>query len=75
MYMITNYCNLHTFLITKNLSWQKAKWWEKLSNLDLKIEYRPGKYNPANRPFQYSNYIDNKSMYIVGYVTKNLIKA
>ena len=41
----------------------------------MEIEYRPGKKNPANRPFRHPDYIDaandkeEKTLYTVGYVT------
>ena len=63
------------FLTTKNLSRREARWWEKLSGLDLEIEYRPGKHNPADGPSRHPDYIDNKPMHTVRYVTRSSTKA
>ena len=35
--VITDHCNLSTFLNTKTLSRREARWWERLSSLDLVI--------------------------------------
>ena len=32
--VITDHCNLRTFITTKNLSRREARWWERLSSLD-----------------------------------------
>ena len=73
--VITDHCNLRTFLTTKNLSRREARWWEKLSGLDLEIEYRPGKHNPADGPSRRPDYMDNEPMHTVGYVTRSSTKA
>ena len=54
--VITDHCNLKTFLTTKDLSRREARWWERLSGLDLAIEYRPGKLNPADGPSRRPDY-------------------
>ena len=58
--MITDHCNLRTFLTTKNLSRREARWWERLSSLDLVIKYRPGRYNPADGLSRRPDYAGNK---------------
>ena len=58
--MITDHCNLRTFLTTKNLSRREARWWERLSSLDLVIEYRPGRYNPTDGPSRRPDYAGNE---------------
>ena len=39
VYVVTDHCNLQTFLIGKTLFHKKTRWWKKLSDLDLVIEY------------------------------------
>ena len=78
--MITNYYNLHTFLITKNLTHRETRRWEQLSGLDMEIKYHSEKKNPTDGPSQHPNYIDaankeaEKIIYIMGYVTWGSIK-
>ena len=80
MRVITNHCNLRTFFIIKNFTRCKTKWWGQLSGLDMKIEYRPGKKNPADEPFWRFDYMDaannkeEKTIHTVGYVTWGFIK-
>ena len=65
------------FLTTKNLLRQEARWWERLSGLDLAIEYDEEKKNLADglsRHPDYMNPEDNKVMYIVGYVIQSSAK-
>ena len=78
--VVTNHCNLWTFLTGKTLSRKEARWWKKLSGLDLVIEYCLGKKNPADRPSRCSDYVasDNDSeqtFCTVEYVTRSLVKA
>ena len=75
--VVTDHMNLRTFLTTKNLSRREARWWERLSGLDLAIEYREGKKNPADGPSRRPDYMnpeDNGVMCIVGYVTQSSAK-
>lgn len=78
--MITDHCNLHTFVTTKNLTRREAGWWEQLSGLDLEIEYRLGKKNPADGPSQRPDYMDAgddkelRILHTVGYVTRGSMK-
>ena len=80
VHMITNYCNLRMFLITKNLTCHKARWWEQLSGLDMEIKYCPEKKNLADRPSQCFDYMDianneqKKILHTVGYMTWGSIK-
>ena len=59
---------------TKTFSRKEARWWKRLSGLDLAIEYREGKHNPADGPSRRPDYMDkdDKPLYIVGYVTRSL---
>ena len=76
--VVTNHCNLHIFLTSKNLLRHEAKWWKRLSGLDFAIEYYPGGKNLTNRPFCPPDYIesdeDKQVMHIVGYVTRSSTK-
>ena len=78
VWVVTNYCNLRTFLTSKNLSRCEARWWKRFLDLDFAIEYCPGGKNSANGPFHHLNYIksdkDNQAMHIVEYVTRSSIK-
>jgi hypothetical protein len=59
---ITDHFNLRIFLTTKTLSRREARWWERLSSLDLQIEYRPEKKNPADGPSRRPDYVDAGSV-------------
>ena len=54
--MLTDHGNLRTFFTTKTLSRREARWWERLSSLDLQLEYRPGRNNPADGPSRRPDY-------------------
>ena len=41
--VITDHANLQSYLIDKSLNRREARWWERLSGLNLAIEYRPGR--------------------------------
>ena len=78
--MITNHCNLRTFLIDKILSRKEARWWKKLSSLNLVIEYCPDKKNPADRPSYHPDYVTSgndseQTLCTVRYMTRSLVKA
>ena len=78
--MITNHCNLRTFLTSKNLTCREARWWEQLSGLDMEIEYCPEKKNPTDEHSQHPDYIDaannkeERTLHTVGYVTRGSTK-
>ena len=54
--VLTDHGNLRTFFTTKTLSRREARWWERLSSLDLQLEYRPGRNNPADGPSRRPDY-------------------
>ena len=54
--VITDHNNLRYFLEKKPLSRRQAHWAEFLAGFDFKIEYRPGKRNPADGPSRRSDY-------------------
>ena len=54
--VITDHANLQRFLVDKQLNRREARWWERLSGLDLFIQYRPGKLNPADAPSRRPDY-------------------
>ncbi len=54
--VITDHANLQRFLVDKQLNRREARWWERLSGLDLSIQYRPGKLNPADAPSRRPDY-------------------
>lgn len=55
--VVIDYCNLQTFLIGKTLFHKKTRWWEKLSDLNLVIEYCPSRKNAADESSRCSDYI------------------
>ena len=77
-----DYINLRTFFNDKILKPQEIRWWEKLSGLDLAIEYQEGKSNSADALSRWSNYYWNQikqefvKMYcVLGYVTWESMKS
>ena len=70
--VVSDHLNLRKFLSTKTLSRKEARWWERLSGLDLAIKYCEKKHNPADGPSRRPDYMDkdNKPLYIVGYVIR-----
>ena len=56
MRVITDHVNFRTFLIIKALSRREARWWERLSDLNLKIEYKSNKTNSADALSRRSDY-------------------
>jgi hypothetical protein len=61
--MIIDHVNLKNFFINKILSDREIRWWKRLTELDLKIEYRFDKSNFANDSFRkrdYENEIANE---------------
>lgn len=62
----------------KDLLQHEARWWERLSGLDLTIEYCPEGKNPANKLSRRPDYIESDKdkwvMHIVEYVTRNSTK-
>ena len=59
--VITDHANLQRFLVDKALNQREARWWERLSGLDLSIQYRPGKLNPADAPSRRPHYEEEDS--------------
>jgi hypothetical protein len=54
--MIIDHVNLKNFFINKILNRRKARWWEKLTELNLKIKYRFDKNNLADDSFRKRDY-------------------
>ena len=69
--VVTDHLNFCKFFITKTFSQREARWWERLSGLDLAIEYCEEKSNPADGPSRRPDYIDedDKPFHTVSYVT------
>ena len=74
--VVTDHLNLCKFLTTKTLSRREARWWERLSGLDLAIEYREGKKNSVDGLSRRPDYMDkdDKPIHIVSYVTRSSSK-
>jgi hypothetical protein len=54
--MIIDHVNLKNFFINKTFSRRKTRWWKRLTELDLKIEYRFDKSNSADDSFRRRDY-------------------
>jgi hypothetical protein len=54
--MIIDHANFRNFLINKNLSRKKTRWWKRLTKFDFKIEYRFDKNNLADDSFRRRDY-------------------
>jgi hypothetical protein len=54
--MIIDHVNFKNFFINKTFNRKKARWWKKLTKLDLKIKYRFDKNNFADDLFRRRNY-------------------
>ena len=54
--IVTDHCNLRTFMTTKGLVGRQARWWELLSGYHLEVVYRPGKLNNADGPSRRPDY-------------------
>ncbi len=50
MVVITDPSNLQQFSVDKALNRRETQWWERLSGLDLSIQYKLGKLDPADAP-------------------------
>ena len=70
MQMIIDHCNFRNFMITKTLNRKKIKWWKKLSNLDLFIEYRSEAKNPVDDFSRRSDYESGEKRRVIEGVTK-----
>jgi hypothetical protein len=54
--MFIDHCNQRKFLLNESLNRRKTRWWEKLSDLNLQIEYKSNKNNSADESSRRSNY-------------------
>ena len=54
--IVTDHCNLRTFMTTKGLVGRQARWWELLLGYHLEVVYRPGKLNNADGPSRRPDY-------------------
>jgi hypothetical protein len=71
--MLINHVNLNTFFKNKELNKKKTRWWKRLSDLNLHIEYKSNKQNFANDSFRRLDYESNESI-IVNAITNNVNK-
>ncbi len=56
--VIIDHANLRNFFINKALSRREVRWWKRLIELDLRIEYRSEKSNFADDSFRRRDYED-----------------
>ncbi len=68
--MLIDHVNLNSFFKNKKLNKKKARWWKKLSDLNLYIEYRSSKLNLADDSSRRFDYESNESI-IVNAIAKN----
>jgi hypothetical protein len=71
--MLINHVNFNTFFKNKELNKKKTRWWKKLNDLNLYIEYKSNKQNSANNLFRRFDYESNESS-IVNAITNNVNK-
>ncbi len=69
--MLIDHVNFNTFFKNKELNKKKARWWEKLNDLNLHIEYKSNKQNSADDSFRRLDYESNESI-IVNAITNNV---
>ncbi len=69
--MLIDHVNLNTFFKNKELNEKKARWWKRLNDLNLHIEYKSNKQNSANDSFRRLDYESNESI-IVNAITNNI---
>jgi hypothetical protein len=62
--MLIDHVNLNTFFKNKELNKKEARWWKKLNNLNLHIEYKSSKQNSANDSFCWLDYKSNESIIV-----------
>lgn len=62
----TDHNNLRYFFKTKVLNQRQARWAELLAAYDFEIEYRPGRYNPADAPSRRQDYESGDKEHNVG---------
>ncbi len=62
--MLIDHVNLNTFFKNKDLNRKKARWWKKLNDLNLHIEYKSNKQNSANDSFRRLDYESKKSIIV-----------
>jgi hypothetical protein len=66
--------NLKHFLINKFLNRRETRWWEKLSELNLRIEYRSSRNNfvdKSSRRLDYENIDENKILNLNKLILRN----
>jgi hypothetical protein len=68
--MLIDYVNLNSLFKNKKLNRKRTRWWKKLNDLNLHIEYKSNKLNFADDSFRRFNYESNESI-IVNAITKN----
>jgi hypothetical protein len=68
--MLIDHVNLNSFFKNKKLNKKETRWWEKLSDLNLHIEYRSSKLNLADDSFRRFDYESSESI-IVNAIAKD----
>ncbi len=69
--MLIDHVNLNTFFKNKELNKKKTRWWKKLNDLNLHIEYKSSKQNSADDSSRRFDYESNKSI-IVNVITNDI---
>ncbi len=62
--MLIDHVNFNTFFKNKELNRKKARWWKKLNDLNLHIEYKSNKQNSADDSFRRFDYESNESIIV-----------
>jgi hypothetical protein len=62
--MLIDHVNLNTFFKNKKLNKKKTRWWKKLNDLNLHIEYKSNKQNSADDSSRRLDYESNESIIV-----------
>jgi hypothetical protein len=73
VHVLINHVNFNTFFKNKELNKKEARWWKRLNDLNLHIEYKLNKQNSADDSFRRLDYESNESI-IVNAITNNVNK-
>ena len=68
-----NHKNLEYFMTSQVLNWQRAHWSMFLSQSHFKLDYAPGKENPADTPSRCPDYVPQEGDEVVKFQNKSLL--
>ena len=71
--VISDHKNLEYFMTSWVLNQHQARWSMFLSEFDFKLEYAPGKKNPADRPSRHPDFMPQEGDEVVTFQNKSLL--